>query len=121
MKSHEDRALARDGAGTLCGLLLRSLRRLPDSDKHRVSLVRAMTPTSFLPLSGGGRPRRTSSLPLKGGGSGRGSLSHPFHKTIDHALLARAIERDGELVAIHHGHVAVAEFLVKHPVAAGKT
>ena len=43
--------------------------------------------------------------------------SHPFDKTIHHALLAGAVERDGELVAVQHSHVTVAELLVKHPVA----
>ncbi len=44
-------------------------------------------------------------------------LSHPFHKTIHHALLAGLVELDGQLVAVHGGDVAVAEFLMKHAVA----
>ena len=34
-----------------------------------------------------------------------------------HATFARLVEGDGELVAVDRGHVAVAEFLVKHAVA----
>ena len=40
-----------------------------------------------------------------------------LHKTIHHALFARLVEGDGELVAVHGDHVAVAEFLVKHALA----
>src|SRR5262249_7195979 len=39
---------------------------------------------------------------------------------IHHLLLARLVERDGELVAVNHDDVAVAEFLMKHPVADGE-
>ena len=46
--------------------------------------------------------------------------SHPFDERVHHALFAGAVERDGELVAVHHGDVAVAELLVKHPVADGE-
>jgi len=48
---------------------------------------------------------------------GRHRPSHPLDKTIHHALLAGAVELDGELVAVDRGDVAVAEFLVKHAVA----
>ena len=37
-----------------------------------------------------------------------------LHKTIDHTLFASLVEGNGELVAVHGHHVAVAEFLVKH-------
>ena len=47
----------------------------------------------------------------------RCSGSQPVHKTINHALFARLVEGDGELVAVHGHHVAVAEFLVKHALA----
>ena len=40
--------------------------------------------------------------------------SHPLHKTIHHPLLARMVKSDGQLVAVHRGDVAIAEFLVKH-------
>src|ERR1700730_11446872 len=43
--------------------------------------------------------------------------SHPLHVTIHHALLARLVELDDELVAVDGGDVAVAEFLVEHAVA----
>src|SRR5580704_15689095 len=43
--------------------------------------------------------------------------SHPFHEAIHHLLLARPVERDGELVALDVENVAVAEFLVEHAVA----
>src|SRR4051794_8515736 len=46
--------------------------------------------------------------------------SHPFDERVHHALLAGAVERDGQLVAVHHGDVAVAELLVKHAVADGE-
>ena len=39
--------------------------------------------------------------------------SHPLHNTIHHALLARLVEADGQLVAVDGGDVAVAEFLVE--------
>ena len=45
------------------------------------------------------------------------NISHPLHKTIHHALLARLVELDGQLVAVDGGDVAVAELDVKHPVA----
>jgi len=44
-------------------------------------------------------------------------FSHPLDKTIHHALLARLVELDGELVAVDGGDVAVAEFLVKDAIA----
>src|SRR5215471_15952639 len=47
-------------------------------------------------------------------------FSHPFNKTIDHALLAGAVELDRQLVAVDRGDVAVAEFLMKDAVAEGK-
>ena len=43
--------------------------------------------------------------------------SHLLHKTIHHALFAGVVELDGQLVAVHGGDVAVAEFLVKHALA----
>src|SRR5262249_9697872 len=46
--------------------------------------------------------------------------SHPLHKTIHHALLAGAVELNGQLVAVDRGDVAVAEFLMKDAVAEGK-
>ena len=46
--------------------------------------------------------------------------SHPLDEAIHHALLAGLVERDGELVAVDGGDVAVAEFLVKHAVADGE-
>src|SRR5215467_13805392 len=42
---------------------------------------------------------------------------YPLHEMIHHLLLARLIERDGELVALDVDDVAVAEFLVEHAVA----
>ena len=42
---------------------------------------------------------------------------NPLHKAIHHALFAGLVEGDGELVAVHGHHVAVAEFLVKHALA----
>ena len=45
----------------------------------------------------------------------------PLDKTIHHALLAGLVEADGELVAVHQSDVAVAEFLVKHAIAEGKS
>src|SRR4029077_18277500 len=48
---------------------------------------------------------------------GRNRLSPPLHKTIHHALLAGAVELDGELVAVDRGDVAVAEFLMKDALA----
>src|ERR1051325_8567468 len=50
-------------------------------------------------------------------GHDKGGQSHPLHKTIHHPLLPRLVEGDGELVAVHGGDVAVAEFLVKHALA----
>src|SRR5690606_35500417 len=47
-----------------------------------------------------------------------GSLrSHRRHEPVEHALLAGLVEVDRKLVALDRGDVAVAEFLVKHPVA----
>src|SRR5258708_26949187 len=46
--------------------------------------------------------------------------SHPFHEAIHHALLAGLVEQDGELVAVHRGDVAVAEFEMEYAVADGK-
>src|SRR5262245_37580070 len=46
-----------------------------------------------------------------------GSASHPPHKTIHHLLLTGLVERDGELVAVDHDDVAVAELLVEHAIA----
>ncbi len=43
--------------------------------------------------------------------------SHPLHETIHHALLARPVELDRQLVAVDGGDVAVAEFLVEDAVA----
>src|SRR3984957_2544398 len=43
--------------------------------------------------------------------------SHPLDKTIDHLLLAGFFQREGELVAVDLHHLAVAEFLVKDPIA----
>src|SRR5262245_38551574 len=42
--------------------------------------------------------------------------SHPFHKTVDHLLLAGLLEGDGELVAIDLHDMAVAELLVEDAV-----
>src|SRR5581483_1944982 len=44
------------------------------------------------------------------------SRSCPFHKTVDHLLLACLVEGDGELVAVDLHHMAVAELLVEHAV-----
>jgi hypothetical protein len=44
-------------------------------------------------------------------------FSHPLDKTIDHALLAGAVELNRQLVAVDRGDVAVAEFLMKDAVA----
>jgi hypothetical protein len=44
-------------------------------------------------------------------------FSRPLDETIHHALLARLVELDGELVAVDGGDVAVAEFLVEDAVA----
>ena len=44
-------------------------------------------------------------------------LSFAASALIHHPLFARLVEADGELVAVHGGHVAVAEFLVKHALA----
>src|SRR5215475_12637988 len=41
----------------------------------------------------------------------------PFDKRVDHALLARLVESDEELVAFDRDDVAVAEFLVEHALA----
>jgi hypothetical protein len=41
--------------------------------------------------------------------------SRPLHEAIDHLLLAGLFEGDGERVAADFHHMAVAEFLVKHP------
>ena len=46
--------------------------------------------------------------------------SHPLHKTIHHPLFAGLVEADGQLVAVHGGDVAVAEFQVKHALADGE-
>src|SRR5438309_3968309 len=46
--------------------------------------------------------------------------SHPLYETVHHALLAGAVEGDGELVAVDRDHVAVAEFLVEDAVAGGE-
>jgi hypothetical protein len=43
--------------------------------------------------------------------------SRPLYEAIDHLLRPGLFEGDGELVAVHLHHMAVAEFLVKHPVA----
>ena len=43
--------------------------------------------------------------------------SHPLDKTIHHALFAGLVEPDSQLVAVHGGDVAVAEFQVKHAPA----
>ena len=61
-------------------------------------------------------PARTSGprQPSPGQGGERDEMSHPLHKTIHHALFAGLVEADGQLVAVHGGDVAVAEFLVKH-------
>ena len=44
--------------------------------------------------------------------------SHPIDKTIHDPLFAGVVELDGELVAVHGYDVAVAEFQVKHALAA---
>ena len=46
--------------------------------------------------------------------------SHPLNKTIHHPLFAGLVEADGQLVAVHGGDVAVAEFQVKHALADGE-
>jgi hypothetical protein len=46
--------------------------------------------------------------------------SHPLHKTIHHPLFPRLVEVNRELVAVHGGDVAVAEFQVKHALADGE-
>src|SRR5579871_5803510 len=43
--------------------------------------------------------------------------SHPLDEAVDHALLTRLVELDGELVAVDRGHVAVAELDVEDAVA----
>jgi hypothetical protein len=45
--------------------------------------------------------------------------SHPLHKTIHHPLFARVVELDGQLVAVHGGDVAVAEFLGRNTRSRG--
>src|SRR5262249_22327429 len=45
---------------------------------------------------------------------------HPLHKTIHHALLAGAVELNGQLVAVDRRDVAVAEFLMEDSVAERK-
>src|SRR5215211_7708498 len=42
---------------------------------------------------------------------------YPLYKTIHHALFARLIKRDCQLIPVDRHHIAVAELLVKHPVA----
>jgi hypothetical protein len=39
--------------------------------------------------------------------------SRPLHKAIHHALFARLVEVDRQLIAVHRGDVAVAEFQVE--------
>src|SRR6202795_2693969 len=46
--------------------------------------------------------------------------SDPLDETVDHLFLAGLLKGDGELVAVDLHHLAVAEFLVKHPVVQGK-
>src|SRR5260370_20888628 len=50
----------------------------------------------------------------------RADRSDPLHETIDHLFLAGLLKGDGELVAVDLHHLAVAEFLLKHPVLQGK-
>jgi len=47
---------------------------------------------------------------------GRGP-SRRLHETVQNTFLAGAVERDGQLVALDTGDIAIAEFEVKHPVA----
>src|ERR1700733_2506948 len=43
-------------------------------------------------------------------------LSNPLDETIDHLFLAGFLKRNRQLVAVDFHHVAVAEFLVEHPI-----
>src|SRR5215467_336048 len=43
--------------------------------------------------------------------------SHPSHPAIERLLLAGLVEQDGQLVALDRDHVAIAEFLMEHPIA----
>src|SRR5277367_2419429 len=62
-------------------------------------------------------------LPCGGGDSppaperGAGRASRPRDEAVDHLLFAGSLEGDGELVALDAEDPAVAELLVKHPVA----
>src|SRR5262245_19251302 len=44
--------------------------------------------------------------------------SHPPHPAIERLLLAGLVEQDCQLVALDRDHVAVAEFLMEHALAA---
>src|SRR5207249_11227408 len=46
-----------------------------------------------------------------------GSVLHPPYPAIERLLLASLVEQDGQLVALDRDHVAIAEFLMEHPVA----
>jgi hypothetical protein len=43
--------------------------------------------------------------------------SHPLHKTIHHPLFAGVVELDGQLVAVHGGHVAGTALNVIRPAS----
>jgi hypothetical protein len=60
-------------------------------------------------VEGGGGEAGTNDNGTEGGGP-----SHPLHKTIYHPLFAGVVELNRQLVAVHGGDVAVAEFLVKY-------
>src|SRR5436190_24071749 len=46
--------------------------------------------------------------------------SHPLHEAVDHALLARLVELDNELVAVNRGDVAVSELEMEYALADGE-
>src|ERR1700761_7549008 len=74
--------------------------------------------TATAPAAEGRRPdpppQDTCSAPR----SRRGARSPLLDEAVDHPLLARLLEGDGQLGALDHGDLAVAELDVEHPVAA---
>src|SRR5688572_4533668 len=46
--------------------------------------------------------------------------ARPIDEAVEHALLARLVEVDGELVAVDAHDAAIAEFLMKHAIARGE-
>ena len=57
---------------------------------------------------------------IRGARVKRAEGSNAGHEAVENALLAGLVEVDGQLVAVDRRDVAVAEFLVEHPVADGK-